>query len=221
VIPADLQTALLTRGGDVDLELVGDRLDSAAGLVRGAAEALARGEEGERGLRVAEGPFRQLALREMRRFREEDRGGGGGGEHDDWAADSRAESTIGRRPCTGNGLSKQVMWCSSCSRQRCTIAVTMRTCKAIAGGNNRNIVLHFFLLLWNFSVLHISSVDFIETTCFQSEQSLSKRRSSKVEMCKHNMFKPSTIEKNFPHNFKLAHSYIKMIKVQSVWSLYF
>jgi hypothetical protein len=83
VIPADLQTALLTRGGDVDLELVGDRLDSAAGLVRGAAEALARGEEGERGLRVAEGPFRQLALREMRRFREEDRGGGGGGEHDD------------------------------------------------------------------------------------------------------------------------------------------
>ncbi len=76
VIPADLQTALLTRGGDADLELVGDRLDRAAALLRGAAEALARGEAGETGLRVAHGPFRDLALREIRRFREEDHGSG-------------------------------------------------------------------------------------------------------------------------------------------------
>ena len=79
VIPTDLQLALLTRNGDVDLELLGDGIEHAAGLVRGAAESLARGEAGEAGLRLAAGPFRQQVLKEMRQFRED---GGGNGDDD-------------------------------------------------------------------------------------------------------------------------------------------
>jgi hypothetical protein len=71
VIPTDLQMVLLTRDGDLDLELLGDRMERAVGLLRGAIESLSRGDSGEAGLRLAHGPFRQLVLREMRRFRED------------------------------------------------------------------------------------------------------------------------------------------------------
>jgi hypothetical protein len=72
VIPSELQMALLTRGGDVDLELVGEGMDRAVALVRGAVEALARSEAGAAGLRVLEGAFRQMVLREMRQFQQEE-----------------------------------------------------------------------------------------------------------------------------------------------------
>jgi hypothetical protein len=72
VIPSELQMALLTRGGDVDLELVGEGIDRAVALVRGAVEVLARSETGPSGLQVLEGPFRQLVLREMRNFQEDE-----------------------------------------------------------------------------------------------------------------------------------------------------
>ncbi len=56
----------------MDLELVGEGIDWAVALVSSAVEALARSEPGQAGLRMLDGAFKQMVLREMRRFQEEE-----------------------------------------------------------------------------------------------------------------------------------------------------
>jgi hypothetical protein len=64
--------ALLTRGGDVDLELLGEGIDQAVALVSGAVEVLARSEPGQACLLMLKGAFKHLVLQEMQRFQEEE-----------------------------------------------------------------------------------------------------------------------------------------------------